>query len=62
MPVIFAELGSFVFSYVDVAVADAIVTILEYAAVLELLNAAQHALSPSPKSGVGAGLFIGDDD
>lgn len=60
MPAVFAEIGYFVIDYlgVNVAVADAIATIIEYAAVLELLNIAQNALSPSQKSGVGQGLLI----
>jgi hypothetical protein len=71
MPVVFAEVGSIITQFViqaggsavfAEAASAAIVTILEYAAVLELLNAAQHALAPSQKSGVGPGLFVGGDD
>lgn len=58
MPALFTEVGYIVFDYlaVDVVVADAIATVLEYVAIAEILNAAQHALAPSAKSGVGAGL------
>lgn len=58
MPVLFTEIGYFVFDYlgVSVAVADAIATVLEYVAIAELLNAAQKALNPAAKSGIGSGL------
>jgi hypothetical protein len=61
VPAAFAYIGEIIFDYaaslgISAEVVSAIGTILEYAAIAELLNAAQKALAPNAKSGVGAGL------
>lgn len=67
MPAVVPYVGYIIGSIIDDAVigeaiAGAVATILEYAAVAELLSAAQKALNPAPKSGVGPGLYIGEDE
>lgn len=61
MPTVFAYIGAIIFDFaaeygISTAVVSAIGTILEYAAIAELLSVAQNALNPHPKSGVGASL------
>lgn len=58
MPALFTEIGYFVLDYIGVSVevAEAVVAVLEVVAVAEILNAAQSALTPSGKTGVGANL------
>lgn len=61
MPAALPEIGDAVFAFfeglgISAEVVSAIGTILEYAAIAELLSAAQKALAPNSKSGVGANL------
>lgn len=57
MPAAIPYIASFIESFgVEEAVAYAAATVLEYVAILEILNVAQQALNPQQKSGVGAGL------